>query len=171
MLLNCCAREDSRVPQTARRLNQLILKEINLNFHWKDWYLGWSFNTLATWCKELTRWTKSWCWEKLKAGEGGDRGWDGWMASPMQWTWVWVNSESWWWTGRPVMLQSTGSQRVGHNWSDFSTHTHYKVSRRKCKTFSEPWVKQWPKQVRLLKLPKATRPWKKKMDVTGSHQN
>ena len=56
-------------------------------------------------------------WERLRAGgEGDDRGWDGWMASLTQWTWVWVNSGSWWWTGRPGVLQSTGSQRVGHDW-------------------------------------------------------
>ena len=58
-----------------------------------------------------------WCWEKLKVGgEGDDRGWDGWMASQTQWTWVWVSSRSWWWTGRPGMLQSMGSQRVGLDW-------------------------------------------------------
>ena len=58
-----------------------------------------------------------WCWERLRAGgEGDDRGWDSWMASPTQWTWVWVNSRSWWWTGRPGMLQTIGLQRVGHNW-------------------------------------------------------
>ena len=58
-----------------------------------------------------------WCWERLKVGGKGDnRGWDGWMASPTQWTWVWVISGSWWWTGRPGVLQSTGSQRVRHNW-------------------------------------------------------
>ena len=74
-------------------------------------------NTLATWCKELTPWKRPWCWERLKAGgEGDDRGWDGWMASPTQWTWIWVNSGSWWWTGRPGLLQSTGSHRVGHDW-------------------------------------------------------
>ena len=56
---------------------------------------------LATLCKELTPWKRPWCWERLKAGgEGDDRGWDGWMASPTQWTWVWVNSGSWWWTGK-----------------------------------------------------------------------
>ena len=56
-------------------------------------------------------------WERLRAGgEGDDRRWDGWMASPTRWTWVWVNSESWWWTGRPGVLQSMGSQRVRHNW-------------------------------------------------------
>ena len=61
---------------------------------------------------------KSWCWERLKAGgEGDDRGWDGWMASPTQWTWVWVSSRSWWWTGRPGVLRLMGSQRVGHDWA------------------------------------------------------
>ena len=75
-------------------------------------------NTLATWCKELTYWKRPWCWERLKAGgEGDDRGWDGWMASPTQWTWVWVSSGSWWWTGRPSVLQPMGSQTVGHSWA------------------------------------------------------
>ena len=63
---------------------------------------------------------KDWliCWERLRAGgEGDDRGWDGWMASPTQWTWVWVNSRSWWWTGRTGVLWSIGSQRVGHDWA------------------------------------------------------
>ena len=58
-----------------------------------------------------------WCWERLRAGEGDDRGWDGWMASPTQRTWVWVNSGSWWWTGRPGVLRFIGSQRVGHDWA------------------------------------------------------
>ena len=53
----------------------------------------------------------------LDRGEGDDRGWDGWMASLPQWTWIWVNSKSWWWTGRPGMLQSMGLQRVGHDWA------------------------------------------------------
>ena len=69
-------------------------------------------------CEELTHWKRLWCWEGLGAGgEGDDRGWDGWMASLTQWTWVWVNSGSWWWTGRPGVLQSMGSQRVGHDWA------------------------------------------------------
>ena len=64
-------------------------------------------NTLATWCEELTPWKRPWCWERLKAeGEGGNRRWDGCMASPTWWTWVWVSSGSWWWTGRPGVLQS-----------------------------------------------------------------
>ena len=67
--------------------------------------------------EELTHWKRPWCWERLKVGgEGDDRGWDGWMASPTQLTWVWINPRSWWWTGRPGMLQSMGSQRVGHDW-------------------------------------------------------
>ena len=66
---------------------------------------------------ELTHWKRLWCWEGLgEGGEGDDRGRDGWMASPIQWTWVWVNSGSWWWTGRPGMLQFMGLQRVGHDW-------------------------------------------------------
>ena len=61
--------------------------------HWKDWCWSWSSNTLITWCEKLTHWKGPWCWEKLKAGgEVGDRGQDGWMASPNQWTWVWANS-------------------------------------------------------------------------------
>ena len=87
-----------------------------LGVHWKDWCWSWNSSTLATWCKELTHWKRPWCWERLKAeGERDDRGWDGWMASPTQWTWVWVDSRSWWWTGRPGVLQFMVSQRVGHN--------------------------------------------------------
>ena len=68
--------------------------------HVKSWFIG-----------------KDWCWEGLGAGEeGDDRGWDGWMASLTRWTWIWVNSRSWWWTGRPGMLRFMWSQRVGHDW-------------------------------------------------------
>ena len=80
-----------------------------------DWC--WSSNTLVTWYEELTHWKSPWCWERLKAGgEVGGRGWDGWMASPTQWTWAWPNSGRWWRTGKPGVLQSMGSQRVGHDW-------------------------------------------------------
>ena len=78
---------------------------------------SWNSNTLATWYKELTHLKRPWCWERLRAGrEGDDRGWDGWMASLTQWTWVWVNSGSWWWTGRPGVLQLMESQKVGRDW-------------------------------------------------------
>ena len=89
-----------------------------LNIHWKDWCWSWNSNTLATWCKELPHWKRPWCWERLKAGGGGDdRGWDDWIVSPTQWSLVWVNSESWWWAGRPGVRQSIGSQRIGHDWA------------------------------------------------------
>ena len=70
-----------------------------------------------TWCKELTHLKKPWCWERLKAGgEGDGRGWEGWKASPTQWTWVCVNSGNWWWTGRSGVLQSMRLQRIRHTW-------------------------------------------------------
>ena len=123
MLSNCGFGEDSWVPWTARRSNQSILKEITLNIHQKDWCWNWSSNTLATWCKEPIHWKRPWCWERLKAGEEGDNsGWDGWMASPTQCIWVWENSQTWWWTGRPRVLQFMGSQRVDTtgwlNWTE-----------------------------------------------------
>ena len=117
-----CWRRLLRVPWTARRSNQSILKRPVLGVHWKDWCWSWNSSTLATSCKELIHWKGLWCWEGLGAGgEGDDRGWDSWMASPIQWTWVWVNSGSWWWTGRPGMLQSMRSQRVGHNLATTTT--------------------------------------------------
>ena len=91
-----CWRRLLRVPWTARRSNQSILKEITLDIHWKDWCWSWNSNTLGTSCEELTHWKRPWCWEGLGAGgEGNDRGWDGWMVSPTRWAWVWVNSGSW----------------------------------------------------------------------------
>ena len=113
-----CWRRLLRGPWTARRSNQSILKEISPDIHWKNWCWSWNSNTLATWCEELTHLKRPWCWERLKVGgEGDNRGWDDWMASPTQWTWVWVNSGSWWWTGRPGVLQSMELQRVGHDWA------------------------------------------------------
>ena len=104
-------------PWTARRSNQSILKEIipeclleGLMLILRLQYFGhlvWRANSFK----------KTLLLGKIEGGEGDDRGWDGWMASPTQWTWVWVNSGSWWWTGRPVMLQSMGSQRVRHEWA------------------------------------------------------
>ena len=112
-----CWRRLLRVPWTARRSNQSILNEISLGVLWKDWCWSWNSSTLATSCEELTHWKRLWLWEGLGAGgEGDNRGWDGWMASPTRWTWVWVNSGSWWRTGRPGVLRFMGSQIVGHHW-------------------------------------------------------
>ena len=89
-----------------------------MNIYWKDWYWSWNSNTLATWCEELTHLKRLWCWERLKVGgEGDDRGWDGWIASWTQWTCIWASSGSWWWTGKPGVLQSMGSQNIRHDWS------------------------------------------------------
>ena len=113
-----CWRRLLRVPWTARRPNQSILKEISPEYSLEGLMLKLKLQYLATWCEELTQWKRPWCWERLKAGgEGYDRGWDGWMASPTWWTRVWASSGSWWWTGRPGVLRSMGSQRAGHHWA------------------------------------------------------
>ena len=118
MLLNCGVGEDSweslglQGDQTSP-----FWRRSALGFLWKEWCWSWNSSTLATSFEELTHWKRLWCWEGLKAGgEGDDRGWDGWMASLTRWTWVWVNSGSWWWTGRPGMLRFMGLQRVRHDW-------------------------------------------------------
>ena len=144
MLLNCGVGEDSweslglqgDQSSPSERKSVLII-------HWRDRCWSWNSNTLATWCEELTLWKRPWCWERLKVGgEGDDRGWDGWMASPTQWTWVWVNSGSWWWTGRPGVLQSMGSQRVKH---DRVTELSEHCSQQKYnwQTFSINWQFQY----------------------------
>ena len=102
-----------RVSWTARRSNQSILKEIKPEFSLEGLALRLKFQYFATLWKGPTYWQRPWCWERLRAGgEEGDRGWDGLMASLTQWTWVWVNSRSWWRTRKPGVLQSMGSQRV-----------------------------------------------------------
>ena len=102
-----CWRRLLRVSRTARRSNQSILKEISPNIHWKDWCWSWSSNILATGREELTHLKRPWWWERLKAGEGDGRERDGWMASTQK-AWVCVSVRSWWWTGRPGVLQSMG---------------------------------------------------------------
>ena len=118
-----CWRRLLRVSWTARRPNQSILKEIGPGIFWRKWCWSWNSSTLATSCEELTHWKRLWCWKGLGAGgEGDDRGWDGWMALLIWWTWVWVNSRSWWWTGRPDMLQFMGRKELDTtewlNWTD-----------------------------------------------------
>ena len=104
----CCGRF-LRVPWTTRISNKSLLKKSVLNIHWKDWCWNWNSSSLTTWCEEPTHWKRLLCWERLKAGgEGDNRGWDGWMTSLTWWTQAWVGSGSWWWTGKPGVLQSTG---------------------------------------------------------------
>ena len=103
-----CWRRLLRVPWTARKSNQSILKKSVLNILWKDWCWSWNSNILATWCEELTHRKRLCCWERLRAGgEGDDRGWDGWKASLTRCMWVWVNSRRWWRTGKPGVLHSS----------------------------------------------------------------
>ena len=106
-------------PLDCKEIQQIAFwRRSALGFLWKEWLWSWSSSTLATSCEELTHWKRLWCWEGLGAGgEGDDRGWDGWMTSRTRWMWVWVNSGSWWWKGRPGVLQFMGSQRVGHDWA------------------------------------------------------
>ena len=133
-----CWRRLLRVPWTARRPNQSILKEISPEYYLEVLPMNQSFQRIFRtdaeaelhyfghlMGKELTHWKRLWCWERLKVeGEGDNRRWDGWMASLTEWMWVWVNSGSWWWTGWPGVLQSMGSQRVRQdcvtelNWTD-----------------------------------------------------
>ena len=113
-----CWRRLLRVSWTARRSNYSSLKEISsgcslegLMLKLKLQYFGhlmWRADSLE----------RPWCWERLRAGgKGDDRRWDGWMASPTQWTWVWVDSGGWWWMGRPGVLRFMGLQRIGHDWA------------------------------------------------------
>ena len=113
-----CCRRFLRVPWTARRSKESILKKSVLNIHWKYWCWSWNFNTLAAWCKEPTHWKKTLMLEKLKAVWGEcDRAWEGWVASATHWTWFWASSMSWWRTGWPAVLQSMRFQRVRYNWA------------------------------------------------------
>ena len=115
----CGAGEDSWESHGQKRdQTSQSYRKSTLNIHWKDWCWSWSWSssTLAIWYEELTHWKRPWCRERLKAGgEGGDRGWDGWMASLTQRTRVWAGSGRQLRTGKTGMLQSIGMQRVGHD--------------------------------------------------------
>ena len=92
--------------------------------------------TPILWPPELTHWKRPWCWERLKVGGDRDyRGWDGWMASLTQWTWVWASSRSWswWWIGKPGVLHSMGLHRVRHDWVTFKFIAPHVFE--KCKVF------------------------------------
>ena len=106
-----------------RRSNQPILKEISPEYSFERLMLKLKPQYFGHLMQRADSLKRTWCWERLRAGgERDDRGWDGWMASPTQWTWVWVNSGSWWWTGRPGVLQFMGSQRIRHNWATEQTN-------------------------------------------------
>ena len=113
-----CWRRLLRVPWTARRSNQSILKEITSGYSLEGLMLKLNLQYFGHLMWRVDSWKRSWWWEGLgTGGEGDDRGWDGLMASMTRWAWVWVNSRSLWWTGRPGVLQFMGSQRVRHDWA------------------------------------------------------
>ena len=118
-----CWRRLLRVLWTARRSNQSILKEISPRCPLKGLMLKLKLQYFGHLVRRADSFfqMRPWCWERLKVGEGDDRGWDGWMSSPTQWTWIWVSSGSWWWTGRPGVLRFIGSQRVRlSNWTELN---------------------------------------------------
>ena len=112
---NCGVGEDSWEPPGQQREQTCqSWRRSTLNIHWKDWCWSWNSSILVIWCEQLTHWKSPWCWERLKAeGAEGIRGWDGWMASPMQWTWAWADFRRWWGTKRPGVLPGHG---VTKNW-------------------------------------------------------
>ena len=128
-----CWRRILRVPWTARRSNQSILKEISLEYSLEGLMLKLKFQYFGHLMRR-TDWKRLWWWDRLKAGgEGDNRGWDGWMASPTWWKWIWASSRSWWWTGKPGMLQSMESQsRAGlSNWTELMSFNENEKSNLK----------------------------------------
>ena len=119
-----CWRRLLRVPWTASRSIQPISKQTSPDYSLEGFMLKLNANTSATRWVELSHLKRPWCWERLKAGgEGDNRGLDGWMASPTQWTQVWTNSGSWWWTGRPgVRPCGRKSQTRLSDWIVLSQH-------------------------------------------------
>ena len=127
----------------ARRSNQSILKEISPGCSLEGLMLKLKLQYFGHLMRRLTHWKRLGCWEGLGAGgEGDDRGWDGWMTSPTRWTWVWVNSGSWWWTGRPGVLRFLESQRVGHYWAtELNCYVYVSVKvkvAQSCPTLCDP---------------------------------
>jgi len=125
MLLNCGVGEDSWESIGLQGdPTSPSLRKSALNIHWKEWCWSWNSNTLATWCEELTHWINPWSWERSKAGrEEDDRGWDGWMASPTQWTCIWASSGSWWSTQKPACYSLWG-----HKDSDMTEQLNWIIS-------------------------------------------
>ena len=121
-----CWRRLLRVPWTARRSNHSILKEISSGCSLEGLMLKVKLQYFGHLMWRVDSLQKTLIWEGLGAGgEGDDRGWDGCMASPTRWTWVWVNSRSLWWTGRPGILRFMGSQRIRHDWATELNQTEF----------------------------------------------
>ena len=133
-----CWRRLLRVPWHGRRSKQSILKEISPEYSLEGLKLKLKSQYFGHLMQKTDSLERPSCWERLKTGgEGDNRRWDGWMASPAQWTWVWASSGSWWWTGKPGMLQSMRSQRVQHDWA---TELNWMVCcPQACRTKTRTW--------------------------------
>ena len=146
-----CWRRLLRVPWTARRSNQSILKETSPGCSLGELMLKLKLQYFGYLMWRADSFKRPWFWERLKAGgEGDERGWDGCMASPTQWTWVWVNSRSWWWTGRPGMLQSMELQMVRRDWA---IELNWYVGRTGCWSWSSNSLAIWYEELTLWKRP------------------
>ena len=137
MLLNCGVEKTLESPLDCKEIQPVHSKGD------QSWvFFGRTDGKAETSILWPLHWKKLWCWEGLGAGgEGDNRGWDGWMASRTRWTWVWMNSGSWWWTGRPGVLWFMGSQRVRHdwatelNWTELNWLRHYSKHNRMRRIF------------------------------------
>ena len=118
-----CWRRLLRVPWTARRPNQSVLKEISLEYSLEGLVLKLKLQYFGHLLQRTNTLEKTLMLGKIEGRRRRDRGWDGWMASPPQWTWVWASFGRWWWTGKPEVLQSMGSQRIGHDWATEQNRT------------------------------------------------
>ena len=142
-----CWRRLLRVPWTARGSSQSILKEMNPECSLEGLMLKLKLQYFGHLMRNHLQ--RPWCWERLKVGEGDSRGWDGWMASPTQWTCVWVNSQSWWWTGRPGLLRFMWSQSRTRlsDWTELNTSAVHAFTRNcavsrfsRVRLFATPWT-------------------------------
>ena len=144
-----CWRRLLRVPWAAKKSNQPILKEISPEYSLEGLMLKLKLQYFGHLMRKTDSFEKTMILGKIE-GKGEDRGWDGWMASPTQWTWVWVNSGSWWWMGRPVVPQSMGSQRVIHdwmtelNWNEWRTIT---AQVRKWQRLQSGYFQRWKREM------------------------
>ena len=136
-----CWRRLLRVPWTARRSSQSILKEISPEYSLEGLMLKLKLQYFGHLIQRTDSFEKTLMLGMIEGrGRGDNRGWDGWMASPTQRTWVWINSGSWWWTGRPGVLQSMGSQRVGHDWATELNWTDAEDLIEKVGAMQERWI-------------------------------
>ena len=142
MILNCGVGEDSGESLGLQGDPTSILKDISTEYSLKGLMLMLKLQYSGHLMRRMTHWKRPWCWASLKAREGDDRGWDGWMTWLTTWTWVWTISRSWWWTGKPSVLHSMGLQRVGHDWATelkYHLNTQDRLQRQElCGLFSLP---------------------------------